>query len=170
MSASNSTELGRLIHRYGGEPVGAFMQPVARPIQTSVAHALFMDQTHDNESPVEKRSIFDLLPSAAIISMAACATGSNRGYDELVPHHVIINFHRENNICNKLADRVSQNTDVILQINVVNENRFYASWADLLACGESGFDYGIIQAKRALNQLHFDMGIDGFTQVCAWSI
>jgi len=52
LNAWDASELGRLIHRFGGSPVGSFMQPPARPIMPSMAHALFFDQTHDNESPI----------------------------------------------------------------------------------------------------------------------
>ena len=68
--------------------------------------------------------------------MAHCSTASNRGYDELVPHH----------------------------IDVVHETRFYASWGrqDQQQVNEST---GMIALKKALNQLHISLAEQGFHQL-----
>lgn len=60
MSAHDAHELGRYVHRYGGDPVGAFILPSTSPLISSMAHALFMDLTHDNRSPMEVSFIFSV--------------------------------------------------------------------------------------------------------------
>lgn len=144
LSAWDSHELGRLVHRFGGRPVGAFLRGPRRPARPRVAHAMLLDQTHDNPSPLHKRSVFDVLPSAALVAMACCATGSTRGLDELVPHAV----------------------------HVVDEARQYAAWAgdqgpEAGAGPEPGVGpgSGVLVARRALNALHAELAAQGYDEV-----
>ncbi|KAJ3412537.1 hypothetical protein HDV05_000618 [Chytridiales sp. JEL 0842] len=111
MNAWDPKELSRLCHRHGGEPVGSFTFPpehfpldmlghpldstfynpvkdseeVVVDVRGSSPHALFMDCTHDNETPHQKRTAEDTLPNAALVAMSNCAVGSVKGYDEVVP-------------------------------------------------------------------------------------
>ncbi|KAL5016234.1 hypothetical protein ScPMuIL_005823 [Solemya velum] len=139
LAAWDAHEEGRLVYKYGGQPVGSFIQPRVRPLLPTTAHALFFDQTHDNMSPIEKRSAYDLLPSGALVAMSNCAIGSNRGYDQLVPHH----------------------------IHVVTEERLYTSWADwdFPENPYINLSFGISAGKKALNELHYEMALKGFTEV-----
>lgn len=134
-AAWDAREQGRLLHRFGGRPVGAFGGGEARPARARVAHAMLLDLTHDNASPVRGRSVYDLLPTAALVAMACCATGSTRGYDELVPHHV----------------------------HVVDEARLYAQWGD--GPERLAPDAGLLAARRALNRLHAELARHGYDEV-----
>ncbi|KAI8391335.1 glycogen debranching enzyme [Radiomyces spectabilis] len=102
MQAWDPHELSRLVHRHGGKPVGSmdeamiwktvkyegnqYDQVLRIPIlQGSMPRALFMDCTHDNETPAQKRTPQDALPNAAAVAFSNCAIGSVKGYDEIYP-------------------------------------------------------------------------------------
>jgi len=52
LGAWDAHEEGRLVYKYGGQPVGSFFQPNLQLLSPTTAHALFMDVTHDNESVI----------------------------------------------------------------------------------------------------------------------
>lgn len=52
MGASSPRDLGRHVHRFGGDAVGSFLK-TSQPLRPSMAHAIFMDVTHDNPSLFE---------------------------------------------------------------------------------------------------------------------
>ncbi|KAI8324294.1 glycogen debranching enzyme [Martensiomyces pterosporus] len=127
MQAWDANEMSRLAHRHGGRPIGSLavdclgepgfftddenggirVDGVVAPLSASLPHAIFFDCTHDNEVPAQKRTMQDALPNSAIVALTACATGSNRGYDELYPE----------------------------LLNIVHESRRYAVLDDPLSVG-----------------------------------
>ncbi|GLI74527.1 bifunctional 4-alpha-glucanotransferase/amylo-alpha-1,6-glucosidase [Penicillium ochrochloron] len=157
MQAWSTAELSRLVHRHGGRPIGSFdvdlpsagsSHAIASAdagvageeithIRPSPVPALFMDCTHDNEVPAQKRDARDTLPNAALVAMCASATGSVMGYDEIYP---------------KLID-------------LVHEKRQYTSpfsSANKLEVGAG--EGGIGGVKRLLNELHTMMGVEGYDE------
>lgn len=55
------------------------------PLSGSVPQAFLMDCTHDNESPLSKRTAEDALATGALVTFARAAVGSTRGFDDLYP-------------------------------------------------------------------------------------
>ncbi|KAI8850092.1 amylo-alpha-1,6-glucosidase-domain-containing protein [Chytridium lagenaria] len=103
MNAWDPKELSRLVHRFGGEPVGSFTFPPEHFPLDMLGHSLnstfynpvsdksnivvevrgsTLMRTHDNETPHQKRTAEDTLPTAALVAMANCAVGSVKGFDE----------------------------------------------------------------------------------------
>jgi len=99
-------ELSRLLYRYGvGKPIGSMdgaclvskeeiriptgkgpvRTAVVTPLIGSLPHALLYDLTHDNESPLDKRSAEDALSTGALATFSMCAVGSVKGFDDLYP-------------------------------------------------------------------------------------
>ena len=163
MQAWSTGELSRLVHRHGGRPIGSFeideisanereqksdhritdtsvhwvsKHEVVRRIKRSPVHALFMDCTHDNEVPAQKRDARDTLPNAALVNMCASATGSVMGYDEIYP---------------KLVD-------------LVHEKRLYKSPYSEHEVKIGGGEGGIGGIKKLLNRIHIKMGKEGYDE------
>ncbi|KKF96931.1 Amylo-alpha-1 6-glucosidase [Ceratocystis platani] len=108
-----------------------------RNIKPVPVQALFMDCTHDNETPFQKRDARDTLPNAALVSMCASASGSVMGYDEIYP---------------KIID-------------LVGETRLYVSEASSSPSVKIGAGKnGIAGVKKLLNQIHTLMGKDGYDE------
>jgi glycogen debranching enzyme len=115
MQAWDTHELSRLAHRHGGKPVGSMDEDMIwkvvgyegesydKVLRIPVTHgsmprALFMDCTHDNETPFQKRTAEDALPNAAVVAFSDCAVGSVKGYDEIYPRLLdIVNEKRNYN-------------------------------------------------------------------------
>ena len=142
MQAGNTAELGRTVHIYGGRPVGSFNANIGPSyLVPSKPHGILMDCTHDNEVPAQKRTVYDTLPNAALACMAACAVGSTRGYDEIIPKNV----------------------------DVVSDERFYKDWNDgskkVNPRSTVDIHSGIFRSKRILNDLHRMMGEDNYSHL-----
>jgi glycogen debranching enzyme len=164
MQAWSTAELSRLVHRHGGIPIGSFevdevsgadsapstpsspsgktnglskpQREIIRRIRQTPVHALFMDCTHDNEMPTQKRDARDTLPNAALVSMCASATGSVMGYDEIYPRIV----------------------------EIVHETRLYTSISSQQQVKVGAGEGGIGSIKKLLNQIHTLMGKDGYDE------
>lgn len=56
---------------------------------------------------------------------------------------------------------------LVFQIHVVDEQRVYAAWSEgSPQRGEVNRKSGIIDCKSVLNKLHYELGANGFSQVC----
>lgn len=153
MQAWSTAELSRLVHRHGGRPIGSFevdeasttdtpgskgnlSREIVKQIRPTPVHALFMDCTHDNETPAQKRDARDTLSNAALVSMCSSATGSVMGYDEIYPR----------------------------LIDLVNEKRLYTSESSRAPPNGTTGSNGITGVKRLLNQIHTLMGQDAYDE------
>ena len=157
MQAWSTGELSRLVHRHGGRPIGSFdidlpsagsshsaatadsgasKQRISH-IHPTPVQALFMDCTHDNEMPAQRRDARDTLPNAALVSMCASATGSVMGYDEVYP---------------KVVD-------------LVHETRPYTSkYSETAKLEARSGEGGIGGIKQLLNDFHTKMGVEGYDE------
>ncbi|KAK5119161.1 hypothetical protein LTR85_007775 [Meristemomyces frigidus] len=164
MQCWSTAEVSKLVHINCGRPIGSFEvddissadtktqangdltngstpqgKTIIHKIIPSKIHALLMDCTHDNETPVQRRDGRDTLPNSALVAMCASAAGSVFGMDELYPQ----------------------------LIELVHEKRQYTSPYSNLKPGETmriGPSEGTGGVKRLMNQLHNIMGMDGYDE------
>ncbi|KAE8221765.1 hypothetical protein CF319_g4920 [Tilletia indica] len=148
-------EESRLLYRFGvNKPIGSMdkdclsfkdtvqipgqdkpVEALVVPQSGSSPHALFMDVTHDNETPTTKRTTEDAITMGALVAFSWSAIGSNKGFDDLYP---------------KLLD-------------VVGETRAYAT-APVDSGEKASESFGISEVKRVVNHLHAEMVTGGFSE------
>jgi glycogen debranching enzyme len=149
MQCPNPNELGAIVHRYGGDPIGSLVTrfppsfyassspnssqksksiPVV-PLKPSVPPAFLFDCTHDNQTPWVKRTGEDYLSNMALVSIARLPVGSVAGYDWIV----------------------SQNPHV-------DEERLYPKY-------KPEEMVGIMAARQFFNELHQRLEREGYTQI-----
>ncbi|KAK0548553.1 bifunctional 4-alpha-glucanotransferase/amylo-alpha-1,6-glucosidase [Tilletia horrida] len=148
-------EESRLLYRFGvNKPIGSMdseclsykdrigvpgqdaqVEALITPHPGSSPHALFMDVTHDNETPTSKRTTEDAITMGALVAFSWSAIGSNKGFDDLYP---------------KLLD-------------VVGEKRSYAT-APVDSGEKASESFGISEVKRVVNHLHAEMVAGGYSE------
>ncbi|KAM6908602.1 glycogen debranching enzyme-like [Lycodopsis pacificus] len=134
--ATDSQEERGWLPWFGREPVGAFVQPSLQPLIPAVTHTMFVDITPNNHSAIQKCSVYDFLPRSTLVSMTCGATGSTRGYDELLLHQGLREAPR------------------------------YSCWnSEAQTSDQVNLQTGILAGKLALNMLHKELASEGFTQV-----
>ena len=162
MQSWSTQELSRIVHRHCGRPIGSFeidvpttakkghanghaetngqngltTKEIVKRVRESPVGALFMDCTHDNEMPAQKRDARDTLSTAALVNMCGCATGSVMGFDEIYP---------------KLVE-------------IVHETRMYHSISSEGEAVTGPGEGGIGGIKKLFNQIHSMMGKDGYNE------
>lgn len=175
-----------MICNHGRLSIGSLfrLQTVLKPRR---AQAFFYDQTHDNPCPIERRSLADVLPRSAYVAMSCTPTGSNRGYDELVPHHIDVvherrtyekwtddkkkNLIHAKSIFNELharlstdgytrmiADQLSPNTLMITrQHPITNSTIILIGYTDTIASDEENIEPLLIQGT--IEDVLFEMNL-----------
>ncbi|KGQ01116.1 glycogen debranching enzyme [Paracoccidioides lutzii Pb01] len=171
MQSWSTAELSRLVHRHGGRPIGSFdidlptddfprenginggnngngkncgaRCETIKHVREIPVQALFMDCTHDNEMPAQKREARDTLPNAALVAMCASASGSVMGYDEIYPAH--LDLVQETRRYSSVEPSEGRSADPSDKLSIVGEG-------------------GIGGAKRLLNDLHTKMAVDGYDE------
>ncbi|KAI4806376.1 hypothetical protein KUCAC02_017203 [Chaenocephalus aceratus] len=99
---------------------------------------MFMDRSPNHHSPIQESSMYDVLPRSTLVSMACCATGSTREYDQLLPQ----------------------------QLSTMKENQQYTCWnSEAHTSSQVNLQTGMLAVKLALNRLHHKLAAEGFSQI-----
>lgn len=152
LDANDPKDESRLLYDYGlGRAIGSFTTPppfstllestaserhASLPPSSFEPHAFLMDITHDNPSPSQKRTAIDALPSGALVAIAGCAVGSNRGYDDLF----------------------AKGLDL-----VADTRKYQVPLKGPKIASEDG-EGGIGEVKRLLNHLHTELAVEGYEE------